>query len=1071
MKRKRERKVLMDQMKDVETSSDEDVGDVVERPPCVDQMPAELKELLQKQMSEFMEQLTAGIEDPGENQERLENLTSDFNKLLYHGFIQNKGFYPLDHQHKTAPVRRAQSIQALLAEDDDDDGLPDAVHKLRQLRDNPWFKNFVVLAILVAGINIGISTYLDCGQDENQQDYTSCYADTLGGLLYAESEVLTGNFTQAQCAAAKGCFEPADVADVNSTMHCWAKGPLPECYTGETAGSILHTLEAIDFAILLVFTFECILKLLCEFTKPWLFCKDLWNVFDLIIVVLCYLPAGGNVAVLRLLRLARLLKLLHAVEDLQVILSGLTAGFGSIGYILILLLLVFYLFAIIAWMLFAENDPVEFKDLDTAMVTLFRMSTMEDWTDVMYINMYGCMSYSYGSFCYDAEYCSENGDPRDTCTPQTSHAMGYPAAIFFIAFIVVSGYVVMSLFIGVITSSMQTETDKHIVQKRAAKQEKSKKKVYETLEARRATGEVVRPSVDLLSEDGHDIDMYVRPTHSSPVIEQYLVIGDQCERAISSPKFQHSITVCIMVAAILIGCQTYQSMVDVYGPEMDTLDALILAVFTLEIMLKLVAARLRPWEFFLDPWNSFDFFVVVMCYVPFPGDSGDSVAVLRLLRLLRVLKLFKTFPQLQIIMSGLAKGMGSIGYIALLLIFLIYVFGIIAIMFFRANDPVHFGSLGVTFVTLFRASTFEDWTDVMYIAMYGCKKWSYGEFDFRCENNESFGLIAAAFFILFILFSALIMLNLVIGSICSSMSDAQERYEIQASRREDIQKLVGMTVARGKDYNLPGISHDVIGAWLTEFEKLDSASSALALEAAIHKDDLEILLELIGEQKTLKVKTVQQLHIKANHTLPVGLIDSMTFLEALAMDLMSVRIKELSDTTGWIVVKSCDGLKSEAITERNQSGSVIDRAMNSLDPYCVVVLNGEEVGRTHTLSHTGENPEWNERIGFPMQLLRSTKNTFTFEVMDMDVGRDDLLGTATVFVNGKTNFAEVEKLTDYPLVPDPKAKRKDAVLGASIQMQIVPPRASLQSTVKKVKTGLSSVRDLSGFIGAKAGSS
>ena len=145
--------------------------------------------------------------------------------------------------------------------------------------------------------------------------------------------------------------------------------------------------------------------------------------------------------------------------------------------------------------------------------------------------------------------------------------------------------------------------------------------------------------------------------------------------------------------------------------------------------------------------------------------------------------------------------------------------------------------------------------------------------------------------------------------------------------------------------------------------------------------------------------------------------------------------------------------------------------MNSLDPYCVVVLNGEEVGRTHALSHTGENPEWNERIGFPMQLLRSTKNTFTMEVMDMDVGRDDLLGTATVSVNGKTNFAEVQKLTDYPLVPDPKAKRKDAVLGASIQMQIVPPRASLQSTVKKAKTGLSSVRDLSGLLGAKAGSS
>ena len=99
------------------------------------------------------------------------------------------------------------------------------------------------------------------------------------------------------------------------------------------------------------------------------------------------------------------------------------------------------------------------------------------------------------------------------------------------------------------------------------------------------------------------------------------------------------------------------------------------------------------------------------------------MAVLRLLRLLRVLKLFKAVPQLQIIMSGLAQGMGSIVWIALLLGLMFYLFGIVAIMFFRPNDPVHFGSLDVTFLTLFRASTFEDWTDIMFVAMYGCQKW------------------------------------------------------------------------------------------------------------------------------------------------------------------------------------------------------------------------------------------------------------------------------------------------------------------------------------------------------------
>eukprot|EP01043_Picozoa_sp_COSAG02_P039577 COSAG02_NODE_3136_length_7300_cov_4.065269_4_plen_585_part_00 len=498
MKRKRERKELQQMMQE-EISSDEEFGDLEEYPACLESMSDDLKTLMGRQMSEFQQVLKTAIEDPGPAQENLENLTSDFNKLLYHGFIQKKGFYPLDHTHeppKTVGSRR-ELLEAQLYTEDIEPGM---IGVIRRLRDNSKFKNFVVGAILIAGVNVGILTYLDCGQDADGQDYQSCYVDTFGGKLHAKTEK-PGSWTQQTCAAAKGCWESSSASVVtNASGSCWERGPMPECMTGDTADAVMLTLETIDFIILLIFTFECLLKLACEGAKPWLFCTDLWNVFDALIVIMCYLPAGGNVAVLRLLRLARLLKLLHAVEDLQVILSGLTAGFNSIGYILILLVLVFYLFAIMANMMFAENDPVEFKDLDTAMVTLFRMSTMEDWTDVMYINMYGCSVYGYGSFCFDAEYCAESGDPRLTCTPETSHAMGYPAAVFFIIFVIVSGYVVMSLFIGVITTSMATEADKHTESKKAEKQQKSKLRVIELLEERRREGIVVRPSVDLAEE-------------------------------------------------------------------------------------------------------------------------------------------------------------------------------------------------------------------------------------------------------------------------------------------------------------------------------------------------------------------------------------------------------------------------------------------------------------------------------------------------------------------------------------------------------------------------------------------
>ena len=67
--------------------------------------------------------------------------------------------------------------------------------------------------------------------------------------------------------------------------------------------------------------------------------------------------------------------------------------------------------------------------------------------------------------------------------------------------------------------------------------------------------------------------------------------------------------------------------------------------------------------------------------------------------------------------------------------------------------------------------------------MFGCQMWSYGQLDLRCENSTSWGLWGALYFHIFILFSALIMLNLVIGSICSSMGDAQVRVDTIAHAR------------------------------------------------------------------------------------------------------------------------------------------------------------------------------------------------------------------------------------------------------------------------------------------------
>ena len=100
VKRKQERKQMYSFMAAEESSDEDDDMEVDERPECVTNMHPELAQLMSKQMNEFMKKLKDAVEDPGDNQENLEVLEETFDKLLYRGFVEGKGFYPLGHKHE-----------------------------------------------------------------------------------------------------------------------------------------------------------------------------------------------------------------------------------------------------------------------------------------------------------------------------------------------------------------------------------------------------------------------------------------------------------------------------------------------------------------------------------------------------------------------------------------------------------------------------------------------------------------------------------------------------------------------------------------------------------------------------------------------------------------------------------------------------------------------------------------------------------------------------------------------------------------------------------------------------------
>jgi voltage-gated sodium channel len=203
-------------------------------------------------------------------------------------------------------------------------------------------------------------------------------------------------------------------------------------------GELLHALDAV---VLGIFVVEIVLKLAAEAPTPQRYFKDPWNVFDFVIVALCFVPMQGQyVTVLRLLRLLRVLRLLHALPRLQLLVSALLHSIPSMGYVAMFLGLLFYVYGVAAVFLFGANDPVHFGSLGRAVLSLFTVVTLEGWAELMYTQMYGCDRYGYDAM---AALCT---------APQAQPAL---ATLFFVSFVLIGTMIVLNLFIGVILNSME----------------------------------------------------------------------------------------------------------------------------------------------------------------------------------------------------------------------------------------------------------------------------------------------------------------------------------------------------------------------------------------------------------------------------------------------------------------------------------------------------------------------------------------------------------------------------------------------------------------------------------------
>lgn len=155
--------------------------------------------------------------------------------------------------------------------------------------------------------------------------------------------------------------------------------------TYDLPGSMLEVLRILDWTVTVIFLFEIALRFAAEENK-FKFFNNAWNVFDTLIVLVSLIPIENTemVLVARLVRVFRVMRMISFIPELRLLLNSLLIALPRLGYVMLLMFIIFYIYAAVGSLFFENINSFLWGDIARAMLTLFRVMTFEDWTDVMY---------------------------------------------------------------------------------------------------------------------------------------------------------------------------------------------------------------------------------------------------------------------------------------------------------------------------------------------------------------------------------------------------------------------------------------------------------------------------------------------------------------------------------------------------------------------------------------------------------------------------------------------------------------------------------------------------------------
>jgi voltage-gated sodium channel len=239
---------------------------------------------------------------------------------------------------------------------------------------------------------------------------------------------------------------------------------------------------------------------------------------------------------------------------------------------------------------------------------------------------------------------------------------------------------------------------------------------------------------------------------------------------ITTPLTQRFIIGVILFNAVLLGLETSTEVMARFGSLILFLDTLCLAIFVVEILLKLFVFDLR---FFRSGWNIFDFLVIGIAILP----GANGLSVLRAMRILRVLRVISVAPSLRRVVEGFVTALPGMGSVFLLMAIIFYIGAVMSTKLFGVAYPEWFGTIGRSAYSLFQIMTLESWS-------MGIVRPVMTDFPY-----------AWAFFIPFIMVTTFAVVNLLVGLIVNSMQDAhhaEDNERTDAYRDDVMRRLVAI---------------------------------------------------------------------------------------------------------------------------------------------------------------------------------------------------------------------------------------------------------------------------------------